>query len=97
MATKYPNSGILSKAKLPKINPESADYQGHIDVDITLVKQMLEDARQEGKDNIHIKLGAWIREGQYGKFFSLKASNWKPAAAAPQQRAIPEDDSDIPF
>jgi hypothetical protein len=97
MATKYPNSGMLGKAKQPKINPNSPDYTGSIDVDISLIKEMLEDARQEGADSINMKIGAWIKEGQYGKFFSIKVNNYKKTAAAPQQRAIPEDDSDIPF
>ena len=97
MATKYPNSGMLGKAKQPKINPNSPDYTGSIDVDISLIKEMLEDARQEGADSINMKIGAWIKEGQYGKFFSIKVNNYKKPAAAPQQRQIPEDDSDIPF
>lgn len=97
MATKYPNSGMLGKAKQPKINPNSPDYTGSIDVDISLIKEMLEDARQEGSDSINMKIGAWIKEGQYGKFFSIKVNNYKKPAAAPQQRPIPEDDSDIPF
>jgi hypothetical protein len=95
--SQYPNSGTLSKAKQPKINPQSADYNGAIDIQISLIKEMLEEARQQGKDEIHVKLSAWIVEGPYGKFFSLRASNWKPTPAAPQQRQIPEDDSDIPF
>jgi hypothetical protein len=41
-----------------------------------------------------MKLGAWIKEGQFGKFFSIKVNNYKKPA---QQRAIPADDSDIPF
>jgi len=97
MATKYPNSGMLGKAKQPKINPNSPDYTGSIDVDISLIKEMLEDARQEGADSINMKLGAWIKEGQYGKFFSIKVNNYKKPAGAPQQRAIPEDDDDVPF
>lgn len=96
MATKYPNSGTLSKTKQPKINPQSADYSGAVDVQVSLIKEMLEDARKEGKDEIHLKLGAWIVEGPYGKFFSLKASNWKPTPA-PQQNKFPVDDQDIPF
>lgn len=96
MATKYPNSGMLGKAKQPKINPNSPDYTGSIDVDISLIKEMLEDARQEGADSINMKIGAWIKEGQYGKFFSIKVNNYKKTAA-PQQRNIPADDSDIPF
>jgi hypothetical protein len=58
---------------------------------------MLEDARQEGADSINMKLGAWIKEGQYGKFFSIKVNNYKKTAAPQQQRNIPADDSDIPF
>jgi hypothetical protein len=58
---------------------------------------MLEDARQEGADSINMKIGAWIKEGQYGKFFSIKVNNYKKPAGAPQQRNIPADDSDIPF
>jgi hypothetical protein len=56
----------------------------------------LEDARQEGADSINMKLGAWIKEGQFGKFFSIKVNNYKKPAT-PQQRNIPADDSDIPF
>ena len=97
MTTKYPNSGMLGKAKQPKINPNSPDYTGSIDVDISLIKEMLEDARQEGADSINMKLGAWIKEGQYGKFFSIKVNNYKKTATAAPQRQIPEDDSDIPF
>ena len=106
MATKYPNSGTLAKARQPKINPNSPDYQGTIDVDISLINEMLADAKQQGSDSINMKLGAWIKEGQYGKFFSIKVSNYKGASAAPQQQysqapkpqsRFDNMDDDIPF
>lgn len=104
MATKYPNSGMLGKAKQPKINPNSPDYTGSIDVDISLIKEMLEDARQEGADSINMKLGAWVKEGQYGKFFSIKVNNYKKPAQQQQYSQAPKPqsrfsdmDDDIPF
>jgi hypothetical protein len=59
-------------------------------------KEMLEDARQEGADSINMKIGAWIKERQYGKFFSIKVNNYKKTSA-PVQNKLPVDDEDIPF
>lgn len=91
--SKYPNSGMLGKAKQPKVNPKSPDYTGHIDIDISLLKEMIEEAKAEQADSVKIKIGASIVEGQYGKFFSIKVSTYKKLAA-PAPRI---DDEDIPF
>jgi hypothetical protein len=93
MATKYPNAGMLGKAKQPKINPNSPDYNGNLDIDVSLLKEMIKEAVENNGDSVNIKFGAWLKEGQYGKFFSLKVSTYKK----PEQKAVPEDDSDIPF
>ena len=45
--SQYPNSGMLGKAKQPKVNPKSPDYTGHIDVDISLLKEMIKEAQDE--------------------------------------------------
>ena len=92
--SQYPNSGMLGKAKQPKVNPKSPDYTGHIDIDISLLKEMIEEAKAEQADSVKIKLGAWIKEGQYGKFFSIKISTYKKPDAAPVPKI---DDEDIPF
>ena len=92
MATKYPNSGMLGKAKQPKINPNSPDYTGSLDIDVSLLKEMIREAQDAESDSVKINLGAWIKEGQYGKFFSIKVSTYKKPEAAPKL-----DDSDIPF
>jgi len=94
MATKYPNSGMLGKAKQPKINPNSPDYTGSLDIDASLLKEMIREAQDVGEDSVKINLGAWIKEGQYGKFFSIKVSTYKKPSAAPAPKL---DDSDIPF
>ena len=93
--SQYPNSGMLGKAKQPKVNPKSPDYTGHIDIDISILKEMIEEAKAEQADSVKIKLGAWIKEGQYGKFFSIKVNNYKKTA--PVQNKLPVDDEDIPF
>lgn len=92
--SQYPNSGMLGKAKQPKVNPKSPDYTGHIDIDISILKEMIEEAKAEQADSVKIKLGAWIKEGQYGKFFSIKVSTYKKPDAAP---APPIEDLDVPF
>ena len=92
----YPNSGMLGKAKQPKINPKSPDYTGSLDIDVSLLKEMISEAQDAGNDSVHIKLGAWIKEGQYGKFFSIKVSTYKKPEEA-RREAPPMDDSDIPF
>jgi len=92
----YPNSGMLGKAKQPKINPKSPDYTGSLDVDISLLKEMIAEAQDAGNDSVNIKMGAWIKEGQYGKFFSIKVSTYKKPEET-QRAAPPIDDSDIPF
>jgi hypothetical protein len=92
----YPNSGMLGKAKQPKINPKSPDYTGSLDVDISLLKEMIAEAQDAGNDSVNIKMGAWIKEGQYGKFFSIKVSTYKKPEEA-QRAAPPIADDDIPF
>ena len=54
---------------------------------------MIKETVENNGDSVNIKFGAWLKEGQYGKFFSLKVSTYKK----PEQKAVPEDDSDIPF
>jgi hypothetical protein len=85
---------MLGKAKQPKVNPKSPDYTGHIDIDISLLKEMIEEAKEEQADSVKIKIGAWIKEGQYGKFFSIKVSTYKKLDAAPAPKI---DDEEIPF
>jgi hypothetical protein len=92
MATKYPNSGMLGKAKQPKINPNSPDYTGSLDIDVSLLKEMIREVQDAGEESVKINLGAWIKEGQYGKFFSIKVSTYKKPDAAPKLT-----DEDIPF
>jgi len=94
MATKYPNSGMLGKAKQPKINPNSPDYTGSLDIDVSLLKEMIREVQDAGEESVKINLGAWIKEGQYGKFFSIKVSTYKKPDAAPTPKL---DDQDIPF
>ena len=85
---------MLGKVKQPKVNPKSPDYTGHIDIDISLLKEMIEEAKAEQADAVKIKIGAWIKEGQYSKFFSIKVSTYKKPDAAPAPKI---DDEDIPF
>ena len=52
-----------------------------------------------------VKLSGWHMEGQYGPWTRLSWNNYKPKtdgnvatpAPAPQQQALPDEDSDIPF
>ena len=60
----------------------------------TIIKEMIEEAKAEQADAVKIKIGAWIKEGQYGKFFSIKVSTYKKPDAAPAPKI---DDEDIPF
>jgi hypothetical protein len=95
--SQYPNSGILGKARQPKVNPKSPDYNGHLDVDISLLKEMISEAQEVGSDSVKINMGAWIREGQNGKFFSIKVSTYKRPDVPRANPAPPMDDSDVPF
>jgi hypothetical protein len=95
--SQYPNSGILGKARQPKINPKSPDYNGHLEVDITLLKEMISEAEEVGSDFVKINMGAWIREGQNGKFFSIKVSTYKKPDAPRSNPAPPMDSDDVPF
>lgn len=95
--SQYPNSGIFGKARQPKVNPKSPDYNGHLDVDISLLKELISEAQDAGSDSVKINMGAWIREGQNGKFFSIKVSTYKKPDVPRANPAPPMDDSDIPF
>jgi single-stranded DNA-binding protein len=51
-----------------------------------------------------MKLGAWVKEGQFGKFFSIKVNNYKKPAQQQQYSQAPKPqsrfdnmDDDIPF
>jgi len=95
--SQYPNSGILGKARQPKVNPKSPDYNGHLDVDISLLKELISEAQDAGSDSVKINMGAWIREGQSGKFFSIKVSTYKKPDVPRANPAPPMDSDDIPF
>ena len=93
----YPNSGILGKARQPKVNPKSPDYNGNIDIQIDHLQELIAEAQDAGGDSVNIKIGAWVREGQNGKFFSIKVSTYKKPDVPRANPAPPMDDSDIPF
>lgn len=95
--SQYPNSGTLGKARQPKINPKSPDYTGSLDVDVSLLKEMIAEAQDAGGDSVKINMGAWIKEGQNGKFFSIKVSTYKKPDTPRSGPAPQLDESDIPF
>lgn len=95
----YTNTGRLSANKY-KQHDKQPDLKGSISLERALLKQLLQETDE---DQITIKLSGWNRDGQYGPFISLMYDSYKkqeepaPRPAPPQQAAIPEDDSDIPF
>ena len=103
MATQYPNSGRLSNNRY-KDTPKKPDVVGEIVMQRSALKGLMEE--HDG-DDIVIKLSGWNMEGQYGPWTRLSWNNYKPkdqaggnvttSPAPPQQRSIPDDDSDIPF
>lgn len=99
MATQYPNSGRLSNNRY-KDTPKKPDVVGEIVMQRSALKELL---NEHDGDDIVIKLSGWNMEGQYGPWTRLSWNNYKPktdgnvAKPAPQQRAIPNDDQDIPF
>jgi hypothetical protein len=95
--SQYPNSGILGKARQPKVNPKSPDYNGNLDVEISLLKEMIAEAEDAGNDSVKINMGAWIREGQNGKFFSIKVSTYRKPDVPRAGPAPQISDDDIPF
>jgi hypothetical protein len=95
--SQYPNSGTLGKAKQPKINPMSPDYTGNLDVEISLLKEIIAEAEDAGSESAKINMGAWIREGPSGKFFSIKVSNYKKPDVPRSNPAPQIADDDIPF
>ena len=50
--------------------------------------------RLTGADSAKINLGAWIKEGKYGKFFSIKISTYKKPDQPKQNSTV---DEDLPF
>jgi hypothetical protein len=102
MATQYPNSGRLSGNRY-KDTPKKPDVVGEIVMQRSALKELL---NEHDGDDIVIKLSGWNMEGQYGPWTRLSWNNYKPKTdgnvakaepAPPVQRAIPDDDSDIPF
>lgn len=101
MATQYPNSGKLSNNRY-KDNPKKPDVVGEIVMTRSTLKELM--GEHDG-DDIVIKLSGWHMEGQYGPWTRLSWNNYKPKtdgnastpAPAPQQQALPDEDSDIPF
>jgi hypothetical protein len=101
MATQYPNSGRLSNNRY-KDTPKKPDVVGEIVMQRSALKELL---NEHDGDDIVIKLSGWNMDGQYGPWTRLSWNNYKPKtdgnvakpAPAPQQRTIPDDDSDVPF
>jgi hypothetical protein len=103
MATQYPNSGKISKNRY-KETPKQPDVTGEIVMQRSALKELL---NEHDGDDIVIKLSGWNMDGQYGPWTRLAWNNYKPAAdgnvakpqqpAPPVQRAIPDDDQEIPF
>jgi len=101
--SKYPNSGLFSSAKQPKINPKSPDYNGKMEIDFDLLQELITEAKGRNDGFVTLNFGGWLKQGQYGDFYSLKVSTFKPQQqqqyqrpAAPAQKPT-YDDQDIPF
>lgn len=102
--SKYPNSGLFSAAKQPKINPKSPDFNGKLEIDFDVLQDLITEAKGRNDGFVTLNFGGWVKQGQYGEFYSLKVSTFKPQAkpqyqqrpAAPAQKPT-YDDSDVPF
>ena len=99
--SKYPNSGLFSSAKQPKINPKSPDYNGKLEIDFDVLQELITEAKGRNDGFVTLNFGGWVKQGQYGEFYSLKVSTFKPKPQQAPQRQAPVqqsyDDSDVPF
>lgn len=101
MATQYPNSGKMSPNRY-KEKPTQPDVTGEIVMQRSALKELM---NEHDGDDIVIKISGWNMSGQYGPWTRLAWNNYKPPADGnvakpappPIQRAIPDDDSDVPF
>lgn len=88
----YPNTGALFRTKEKK-TPKSPDMFGDIKFD----KAYLQDLIDQSNDQIiTVRLGAWTKEGNKGKFLSIQVDTFKRTEERVRQDAAPEDD-DLPF
>jgi len=81
-----------------KTDEKQPDMRGEIVVD----KKLLMDQINKGENPIKLAISAWNRTSLNGRdYMSLNVSGpWvppQPSEAPPPQRAIPEDDEDVPF
>jgi len=97
MSNQYPNSGALFAAKLPKRSEKAPDYNGSIDLDISLLQQLIQES--EDGFSVKVKISGWKRQGTKGTFLSLKYDDYKPKENVRQygQDKPAIDDSDVPF
>jgi hypothetical protein len=94
MSNQYPNSGALFAAKLPKRSEKAPDYNGSIDLDISLLQQLIQES--EDGFSVKVKISGWKRQGTKGTFLSLKYDDYKPQA--PRQAPRPDmPEEDMPF
>lgn len=108
MANTRENSGVLNASK-QKLKSSSPDFYGKI----TLSKDMLKylTQRMAKGETIELSLGGWKKDGPYGPFISLSASEPREQTTAPSSRgayrpvqpsaaervASFDDDDEIPF
>jgi hypothetical protein len=89
---KFPNSGALFHSQ-NRIHPKSPDMSGDINIDKTLLNQLMAESED---DTVKIKLSAWNKDGRNGPFLSLSVNVYRRDA----QTTTPApklNDSDIPF
>jgi hypothetical protein len=89
---KFPNSGALFHAQ-NRIHPKSPDMSGDINIDKTLLTQLMAESVD---DTVKIKLSAWNKDGRNGPFLSLSVNSYRreaPVVAPAPQIA----DEDLPF
>jgi hypothetical protein len=87
----YPDGGNL-RASLTKKSEKSADYWGHIAINLKDLTAI------ETKDGLHIvKLSGWKKQDKQGKTYLSLAVDRYVAEDAPKSKPSKDEDEDVPF
>lgn len=77
-----------------KTNEKAPDLSGDVEISMDMLKHLVDLAKRN--QPLKMRMAAWVKQGQRGKFYSVQLSeNKKPEAQAQKKPGFLDDD--VPF